>query len=149
MTKTKRMLDVLAQGNHTMESLAEATGMEIEQVRRAIWNMRFLGYIDEGIAFCAPTVTGGTADLQATYTFPGATVRPDGAVNSTSTSSRAAEPARNRDLRPHLAPSPRPARLRGPHCCQSVRLLAGRRRVTTGGPPAHGLRGERTWHRPR
>jgi hypothetical protein len=46
MNKTKRMLDVLAAGSHTMESLAEATGMEIEHVRRAIWNMRFLGYID-------------------------------------------------------------------------------------------------------
>jgi hypothetical protein len=46
MTKTKRMLDLLAQGSQTMESLAEATGMEIEQVRRSIWNMRFLGYIE-------------------------------------------------------------------------------------------------------
>jgi hypothetical protein len=32
---------------------------------------RFLGYIDEGIAFCAPTSTGTGADLQATYSFPG------------------------------------------------------------------------------
>lgn len=46
MTKTKKFLDALASGPHTMESLAEATGMEMEQVRRAVWNMRFLGYID-------------------------------------------------------------------------------------------------------
>jgi hypothetical protein len=46
MTKTKKFLDALASGPHTLESLAEATGLEIEYVRRSIWNMRFLGYID-------------------------------------------------------------------------------------------------------
>lgn len=45
-TKTKQVLDELAKGSHTMESLAEATGMDMEAVRRAIWNMRYHGYID-------------------------------------------------------------------------------------------------------
>jgi hypothetical protein len=46
MTKTKRFLDALAAGPHTMEGLAEELEMDIEQVRRAIWSMRFHGYID-------------------------------------------------------------------------------------------------------
>jgi len=46
MTKTKRFLNALAAGPHTMESLAETLEMDIEQVRRAVWNMRFLGYIN-------------------------------------------------------------------------------------------------------
>lgn len=68
MTKTKRMLDVLAQGNHTMESLAEATGMEIEQVRRAIWNMRFLGYIETKPETYALSAKGTVRQMTKTKT---------------------------------------------------------------------------------
>ena len=46
MTKTKLLLDQLAKGPQTAEEIAEATGYHLNVIRRAIWNMRFSGYID-------------------------------------------------------------------------------------------------------
>lgn len=67
-TKTKQFLNALAQGPHTMESLAEALDMEIEQVRRSIWNMRFLGYIETKPETYSLTAKGTVRQMTKTKT---------------------------------------------------------------------------------
>nr|MBP8297492.1 hypothetical protein [Burkholderiales bacterium] len=42
----------------------------------------FLGYADEGVAFCAPASSDAVADLQAWYIYPGTEVQSGGAVNA-------------------------------------------------------------------
>ena len=45
-------------------------------------SIAFFGYADEGIAFCSPAGAGPGGDLQATYGYPGATVRSGDALTA-------------------------------------------------------------------
>ena len=45
MTKVRKVLDELAKEAQTLEQLVEATGLDIEEVRRVIWWTRFNGIL--------------------------------------------------------------------------------------------------------
>src|SRR5207302_9261177 len=45
-------------------------------------SIRFFGYADEGIAFCAPASTEAGADLQSTYIYPGTEVAAGAALQA-------------------------------------------------------------------
>ncbi|MBI3150354.1 MAG: hypothetical protein HYZ17_17760 [Betaproteobacteria bacterium] len=44
--------------------------------------LRFLGYVDEGIAFCSPTSPYPGGDLQATFIYPGASAQAGASLNA-------------------------------------------------------------------
>jgi alpha-tubulin suppressor-like RCC1 family protein len=45
-------------------------------------SVQFLGYVDEGIAFCSPANPLAGGDLQATYSYPGATAESGSSIRS-------------------------------------------------------------------
>lgn len=69
-TKTKQVLDQLAKAPQTLEQLVEATGLDIEEVRRAIWWTRFNGFLHTEPEVYSLTAKGQVKQMRKPKTPP-------------------------------------------------------------------------------